>query len=246
MRYWLLALALVAGAAFAQNYPDPGPGMQGFFTTGGGGSPAVTGTPSKPTFASGSQNPAAQNITVPGGTTLAVMTWNYYPTGGAAGHGIASVTLGGNAPSSSCEIASDTGDRSATGSAWWISPTTGASVALDPAWDASPAEGPVTMITYFTGATTVPDCDSAHNTTNGSVGITLTTTSGDLAFCMDQHFDGGGTAPGNETSWTSVDTASNASEAGRTRYITAAGATQAANSQATLAYSTLTCTTIAP
>lgn len=33
---WLLALALICGVASAQNYPNPGPGMQGFF---GGGSP---------------------------------------------------------------------------------------------------------------------------------------------------------------------------------------------------------------
>lgn len=242
MRRLLLAiwLALSVGLAAADQvitipyHPAPG---------GGGSGPAVvTGTAATIAFNT-DQNPAGQSVTVPADATGVALFWTYYPSGGAAGHGIASVTLAGNAATGGCEVASDTGDQSAAGVSYWLSPGTG-SMTLDPAWDAAPAEGPTAIVAFFKGNDTIRDCDADNNTTNGAAGVTLTTASGDLVLCTDQHFHAGGTPPSAQGgSWVSVQTQANNSEAARASSISATGATQAFNS-VDLNYSTAVCISV--
>jgi hypothetical protein len=201
----------------------------------------LTGTPVAIVWAAGI-DPAGQSVTIPSDATAVYMMWTFYH--GTAGHGLASVTLNGNAPSQTFEIPTAAGDQTATGVAVWYNPATG-SQTLNPAWDAAPAEGPTTTVTFVKDGdlTAWRDADAANETTTTACTVTLTTVSGDLVLKHDQRYEAGGTPPVRSVGWTDGVTQSNNSENARLSYISATGATQACNSEDE-AYSTVVAVSI--
>ena len=186
----------------------------------------LTGTPTAVVWASGS-NPAGQSITIPSDATAVYMFWQYYL--GSSGHGLASVTLAGDAPDQTFEVATAAGDQAATGVAVWYNPPTG-SQTLDPAWDSIPSEGPTTIVAYVKDGDTTAwrDADAANETGGTACSVTLTTESGDLVLKFDSK---DGAAPANTSGWTSAQTTTNGGDGSRLAYISASGSTQAAPSE---------------
>lgn len=181
-----------------------------------------TGTPTAITWASGA-NPAGQSIPIPSDATAVYMFWTFWNSGN--GHGLASVTLAGNAPNQTFELATTNDAETATGVAAWYNPATG-SQTLDPAWDASPAEGPTTIVAYVKDGDTTAwrDADADAAQSSNAVTVTLTTASGDLVLKYNQGFD---TLPGTSAGWTSAQTTTEQNgEDAQLTYIAAAGSTQ--------------------
>lgn len=188
----------------------------------------LTGTPVAVTWAAGA-DPAGQSVTIPADATAVYMFWAFFTS--AAGNGLLSVTLAGNAPAQTFETPTAAVAQTATGVAAWYNPTTG-SQTLDPAWDASPAEGSTCIVVFVkdgdTTAWRAAGADNQDGTTACSV--TLTTVSGDLVLKFDQRFSGT-TPPSLSTGWTNGQTHNNNSESARLSYISATGTTQVCNSE---------------
>ena len=188
----------------------------------------LTGTPVAVTWASGA-NPAGQSITIPSDATAVVMCAAFWDS--TQPSGLSSATLNGNAPSRNGQL--ETGqlsvDAPATMYAIWDAPATG-SRTLDVAWTVSPDEGPVALVFF------VKDCDVAsnwgiqldHDAAGTAVSVSLTTESGELCVAFDARE---GTAPGNSSGWTSLQTQANNSYGARLKYISASGSSQVVNSE---------------
>lgn len=194
----------------------------------------LTGTPTAIVWASGI-NPAGQSITIPSDATAVYMFWSFYH--GTAGHGLAGITLNGNNPAQTFEIATGVvTDGTGTGVAAWYNPATG-SRTLDPVWDAAPAEGPSCIVAYVKDGDTTAwrDVDGDQDSNVTAVTVTLTTVSDDLVLKYDQRYSMNGTQglgpPGLSAGWTSGQTIDNNSEGARLSYISATGTTQVCNSE---------------
>lgn len=205
----------------------------------------LTGTPTVLQFTPGTQDPAGQSITVPADAVIVAMFWQFYQS--AAGHGLASCTLAGNAYNYASEAASQAaGDSSACGVAIWYNPPTG-SQTLDPAWDAAPTDPTVTVV-FITGGDTAGaprDNKSVNATGSTALSTTLSCQAGDLVIKYDTHFSG--TIPTLTSGWTSAqtETSGTTNQTNRTSYISAAGTSQACAAQEP-AYSTISAIAIAP
>lgn len=216
---------------------------------GGGGGPAGPATPvgvaQKIVWTAGQANPDAQNVTIDASADGFAVFGSYYH--GSTGQGLDGatlapngITLGGAAPDFFQEALTDTGDQSMTYVAVWFNPPTG-TVSLDIAQDQIPAEGPICIgHAWSGGAGSVNHHIVDNNTTNGSAGGTINTAADALVLVLDQHFHAGGTAPTLQSGWSDLSggTQSNASEAGRLRYIVATGSTVTVTAQ-DLNYSTI-------
>lgn len=195
----------------------------------------LTGTPVAVTWASGA-NPAGQSISIPSDATAVCMFWSFY-SGGTAGLGLSSATLGGASPSQTYESPTGSSDQSGTGVACWYSPSTG-SQTLDPAWDGAPEEGATTIVAFIKDGDTSSwrDADAAGGSGTGAVSVTLTTSPGDLVLKYDQRYGTGDASPAGlpslSSGWTNGQTQSNVNnEYSRLSYISAAGATQVCDSE---------------
>jgi hypothetical protein len=190
----------------------------------------LTGTPVAITWAAGA-DPASQNITIPADATAVYMTWAYDGID-ADGYGLASATLNGASPSQVFELPTLVGYYPATGVAAWYNPPTG-SQALDLSWDIAPTEGAVCIVTFVKGGSTSSwrDAVAAQGTGSTAVGAVLTTAAGDLVIKFDQRYDPAENPPTLSAGWTNGATGGNVDEGCRLSYISAAGTTQACNSE---------------
>lgn len=192
----------------------------------------LTGTPVAVAWGT-SQDPTGQSITIPADATAVYMFWAYDGVD-ADGHGLASATLNGSAPSQSHELPTAVNYYVATGVCAWYNPATG-SRTLDVSWDIAPVEGP-TCIVVFTkdGSTTAwRDAVSDHDLSSTAVTATVTTVVGDLVLKFDQRYDTGGNPPSlSAGGWASGQTqTAQASENCRLSYISATGTTQVCASE---------------
>lgn len=171
---------------------------------------AITGTTQEVIWGAGA-DPSAESVTVPSDATAAYMFWSYFNS--TVGQGLSSVTLDGNSPDETYEIATENTDMTATGVAAWYNPSTG-SVNLDVAWDASPTEGSTTIIAYVKGGdlTSWRDVDAAHSNYGTAVDVTIDTNTTDLVLKYDQHYHVDETAPSLSTGWSNVLTGGNNDE----------------------------------
>lgn len=188
---------------------------------------AILGTPVAIAWAAGA-NPAGQSVTIPSGTTACYMFWSYFP--GNIGNGLASVTLAGNAPAQTFEVASLTNEP-ACGVAAWYNPPSG-SQTLDPAWDAAPSDGPNTIVVFVDDSDTTSwrDADGGNGEAAAAQTVTLTTVSGDLVIKWDSRF--ATTAPGLSAGWTNAQTQVNVvNYSSRVSTIVATGTTQVADAE---------------
>lgn len=176
-------------------------------------------------------DPAGQSVTVPADATAVYWAWALDGVD-ANGHGLASVTLGGNAPDETFEIPTAAGFNPATGVAAWYNPPTG-SQTLDPAWDIAPVEGPTSIVAFVKGGDTTAwrNADADQDTDANAVSVTLTTVAGDLVIKFDQRFDSNENPPSLTSGWTNGATGGNVDEGCRLSYISAAGTTQVCASE---------------
>lgn len=110
----------------------------------------LIGTPVVQTFTT--QNPAAQNITVPSGCDLMVVSWGGY---NAAGFLPTTLTLAGNNLSTAIQQTSNIGGngQGGGGCAYYVSPPSGTQ-SLDWAWSQSPTVGAPVIVTFWSGVDT--------------------------------------------------------------------------------------------
>lgn len=203
--------------------------------------PAVAGSAQVLQFAAGTQDPAGQSVTVDASATACYFLWQFYQA--AAGHGLASVTLAGNAPAQSYEVASATGDQEASGVAVWYNPPTGTQT-LDPAWDAAPTDPTVTFFCTSGGDTSSwRDVQAANESSSTATSVTVTTVSGDFVVKYDTHFSA--TTPTLTSGWTSIATEGGGTtgQTNRTSSISATTTSQVCASQEP-SYSTIVCFSI--
>ena len=108
---------------------------------------------------------------------------------------------------------------------------------LSATFAAGPSDGPCAFVVYLDEAPTLPDADYAGDSgSDVTQAVTLTGLQvDDLVFAIDTR-DDSTTAPGNESGWTSLDTAAHNLESGRLRYIAAAGSSVTATSQPTVSW----------
>lgn len=188
---------------------------------------AILGSPVAISWAAGA-NPAGQSVTVPSGATAVYFFWSFFP--GSLGQGLASVTLGGNAPSQTFEVASLDAEPAA-GVAVWYNPSSG-SQTLDPAWDVAPGDGPNTIVVFVDDSNTTSwrDADGDAGNGAGAVTVTLTTVATDLVIKWDSRF--AATPPALSASWTNAQTQTNVGGySSRVSTIVAAGTTQVADGE---------------
>lgn len=187
----------------------------------------LTGTAVAITWASGA-DPAGQSITVPTDATAVYMFWSYWRNND--GDGLASATLGGNAPDETHEETTDSSGLTAAGVCAWYGPPTG-SQTLDLAWDGAPDEGPTTIVVFVKGGSTSAwrDADSGHTTGSDAISVTLDSNTTDLVLKYDQRYDSlDGTPPSTSSGWTSIETQDNGDEASRLSYADSPGASSTA------------------
>lgn len=184
----------------------------------------VTGTPVAITSTS-------QSVTVPADAKAAIFTWSYWNA--SAGQGLASATLNGASPDAVLEAATGAGgaDATATGIAVFLAPPTG-SQTFAHSFDAATTEGPTRVLTFLAADNSVTlrgSLQAANASASSAVGVTLSgLTAGDLALAHDQRY---GSAPANQTSWTSHATGTVNSEGYRVRSIAASGSSVTATAQ---------------
>lgn len=190
----------------------------------------LTGTPVAINWAAGA-SPAAQNIVIPSDATGVYAKWAFDGVD-ANGHGLASGTLNGNAPTRTFQIPTAAGFYPATGVVFWYLPATGTR-SLQLAWTIAPVEGP-TCIVFFTKdgpSDGWRDADADQDLDATAVSVTLTTIAGDLVVKFDQRFDASENPPTLSAGWTNAATGGNVDEGCRLSYITAAGTTQVCASE---------------
>lgn len=180
-----------------------------------------------------SQDPAAQDITVPSGATGVYM---FYAMDGfnSDGETLASATLAGEAPTNSHSRSTRVGFYPATGVRYWRVSSTGVK-SLDISWSSAPSEGPVCAVIFTQDevSTGWSDVASDHDVGTTAVSATVNCAVGDLILKFDQRYDTGGNPPVLTSGWTSraTNAAARASENFRLSSIIATGTTQVCASE---------------
>ena len=183
MRYIIVALLLLLCASTAQAVTCIGFGQ---------------GAPAQPTefeiigtttvlWGTGAA-PAAQNISIPSGTTAVYVFWSYWAAGT---NGLNTATLDSSSPSATKEVETVT-DYPAAGVAVWYNPGTGTK-SLAITWDASPSEGPSSIIAFVGGGDTTSwrDADAQSHPTD--ISFSIDSSASDLILKYERRY--GGAAP---------------------------------------------------
>jgi hypothetical protein len=191
----------------------------------------------------GSATPST-SITVPSGAThvLFLATW----WRDASTSALSSISLTDGTLENSYDY-SETGafaGFSRAASRLWAVSSIG-SKTLAATFAAAPEDGPCAFVVYLDEAPTVIDAEAIGNSGSDiSLSVTLTgLNAGDFVFSVDTR-DNNTTPPGNQSGWTSLQTAAHVLESGRLRYIEATGSSVTSTSQPTVSWAHVIATAV--